>query len=180
MQSRWPKPIEMSFPACQPLWNIYRDFPVALTRVEQREPGSYVLPLEGSQILPGDKRHSAVHVISHSIKIAKMLGKTKVGIAAAMVLLAVAIAPTVLCLGYLVQSTQTHGCCPSKTAPASTVVLTCCIQSPAVTSQNVVFAIDAVTAPAIAAEPFLVTVATRSAVPDLDTSPPQCSSVLRI
>jgi hypothetical protein len=110
-----------------------------------------------------------------------MFGKTKVGIAAAMVLLAIATAPAVLCLGYLAQNTQTHGCCPPKTAPASTVVPTCCIQSPAVTSQNVVIAIDAVTAPAVPVEPFLVTVATRSAaVPDLNTSPPQCNSVLRI
>jgi hypothetical protein len=106
--------------------------------------------------------------------------KIKVGIAAAMVLLAVATAPAVLCLGYLAQNIQGHSCCPSKSVPASSVA-TCCIQPPAVTSQNVVIAVDAAAAPAVVVEPILVTVATRSAaVPNLDTSPPQCSSVLRI
>jgi len=37
-----------------------------------------------------------------------MLGKTKMGIAAAMMLLIVATAPTVLCLGYLTQNAQSR------------------------------------------------------------------------
>lgn len=125
-----------------------------------------------------DQNHSFVYQTGS--KMNSMCRKTKVGIAAAMVLLAVATAPAVLCLGYLAQNTQNHGCCPSKSVPASSVG-TCCIQPPAVTSQNVVVATDAAIAPTTSVDPFLVTVAVQSAVvPQLDTSPPQCSSVLRI
>src|SRR5512133_1256132 len=111
-----------------------------------------------------------------------MLGRAKVGIAAVMLLVAVATTPAMLCLGYLAQNTHSHSCCPEKTPPGSTIVPTCCVHSPAVTSQIV-----DVQAPSLAAgvsivvAPFALSAALDSATdPDLDTSPLQCSSVLRI
>ena len=113
-----------------------------------------------------------------------MSGKTKVGLAAALMLVVIATAPAVQCLGYLASQNQpqTHSCCPQKTSPVNTVVPTCCIHSPAVTSQTVnvptpTWAIGA----AIAVESLPITAAIEVAiVPDLDTSPPHCSSILRI
>ena len=107
--------------------------------------------------------------------------KTKVEIAAAMMFLVVVSAPAFLCLSYLAHSTQTHGCCPPKTAPVSTVVPTCCIQSPAIISQNIDVAFDVATVPMVAAKPLPVAAGVDSpAVLPLDTSPPIGSSVLRI
>jgi len=113
-----------------------------------------------------------------------MSGKTKVGLAAALMLVVIASAPVVQCLGYLASQNQqqTHSCCPQKTTPVSTVVPTCCIHSPAVTSQSVdvpapSFAVGAV----LTVATLQISTAIEAAiVPDLDTSPPLCSSILRI
>ena len=109
-----------------------------------------------------------------------MSGKTKVVIAAAMMLMIVASSPAVLCLEYLAQNSHTHNCCP-KLGPVKTVVLACCIQPPAVTSQNVGFALDMGLVGLIGVEPLVRTNSIQSAVgPDRDISPPPRSSILRI
>jgi len=101
-----------------------------------------------------------------------------------MMLLVIATAPAVQCLGYLAAQNkqQAHSCCPQKTVPVNTGVPTCCIHSPAVTSQSVDVPVPglALGAP-LAIEPLTIVTAIESVViPDLDTSPPHCSSILRI
>jgi hypothetical protein len=113
-----------------------------------------------------------------------MSGKTKVGLAAALMLVVIAAAPAVQCLGYLASQNhqQAHSCCPQKTTPVSTVVPTCCIHSPAVTSQTVdVPTPNSVIGAAIAVQSLPIIAAIEIAiVPDLHASPPHCSSILRI
>src|SRR5512133_2479447 len=109
-----------------------------------------------------------------------MASRAKRGVAAAMMLFVLATAPAVLCVSYMAQNTQAHSCCPK---PASdTVTPTCCIHAPAVTSQSV-----DVSAPSVAIAQFhlagpMMATASIEAVPviDLDTSPPPCSSILRV
>ena len=109
-----------------------------------------------------------------------MANRAKLGVAVAMMLLVLATAPAVLCVSYMAQNTPAHSCCPK---PASdTVTPTCCIHAPAVTSQSV----DA-PAPSVAiaqielAGPMMATASIAAApVTDLDTSPPPCSSILRV
>jgi hypothetical protein len=108
-----------------------------------------------------------------------MASRAKFGIAAVMMLLVVATAPAVLCLGYLAQSTQAHHCCPSKTAPA--LKPTCCIHAPAVTSPSVDIPAPSVASTAVAVDPLVITARVESvSVQDPDTSPPLCNSILRI
>ena len=114
----------------------------------------------------------------------KMSSKSKIGIALALMLLVVATAPAVQCITYLptLNQVQDHSCCPKNTAPADTVVPSCCIHSPAVTSQNVDVPVPSLAVgPTFAIEPPPVFPAIEGTIaPDLDTSPPDCSSTLRI
>jgi hypothetical protein len=110
-----------------------------------------------------------------------MSGKAKFGIASTLIFVAIAAAPALVCLSYLAQSTDTHSCCPQE-KPQNTVVPGCCVYSPAVTSPSV----DA-RAPMIGAATFIEIDPTnftsdveRVQVHKLDTSPPACSSILRI
>jgi hypothetical protein len=111
-----------------------------------------------------------------------MTGGAKFGIAAAMILFVLATAPALLCAGYIAQTNPSHDCCPQKTAPPKTAVPTCCVQSPAVASQSVdVPAPDAALATELVRGPLFVNVGIQfSIAPDLDSSPPGCSSILRI
>lgn len=100
-----------------------------------------------------------------------------------MMLVAIATAPAMQCLGYLVRNVQCHGCCHTKAAPESTTVPTCCMQSAAVTSESadVPPPTVAVAAPVMEVAPLaMVAVAESTPAPHLDTSPQQCSSILRI
>lgn len=106
--------------------------------------------------------------------------KTKLGIASALIF-AISAAPALACLSYLVQNASTHNCCPQE-KPQSAVLARCCVYSPALTARSV-----DVPAPMIAAAMFTATnplVLASSVEPvvisDLDTSPPGCSSILRI
>ena len=114
-----------------------------------------------------------------SLKVA-MSVKTKFGIASALIF-AIAAVPALACLSYLAQNTNTHNCCPQE-KPQSAVVARCCVYSPAVTAHGV-----DVPAPMIAAAMFTaidsLELATRVepvVIPSLETSPPGCSSILRI
>src|SRR3954466_1544577 len=108
-----------------------------------------------------------------------MASRAKLVIAAVMMLLVVATAPAVLCLGYLAQSPQAHHCCPPKTAPA--VIPTCCIHSPAITSPSVDIPAPSVASASVAGDQLEITARVEYViVQDHDTSPPLCSSILRI
>ena len=126
--------------------------------------------------------HSFVPLPQSSLDLRQMFIRAKFGIAAVLMLLVLAAAPAVLCASYLAQNTQSHSCCPSNKAPVNTSVRTCCIDSPAVTTQSVdVPAPTVAVASTLAFVPTPVTVSFESAaVADLDTSPPSCSSILRI
>ena len=109
-----------------------------------------------------------------------MLGKAKLGIAAALIF-AIAAAPALACLIYIAQNANSHSCCPQE-KPQSAVIARCCAYSPAVTARN----ID-VRAPMIAATTLMASDSadlssdlTGAVIPNLDTSPPGCSSILRI
>ena len=111
-----------------------------------------------------------------------MSGKAKFGIAFALMFVALATAPAVQCLTYLAQDTQTnHSCCPKNSAPAS-VTPTCCIHSPAITSHTADVQAPMIASTIVAAtDPVQVTFGVESVVVDhQDTSPPDCSSILRI
>lgn len=114
----------------------------------------------------------------------EMLSKSKIGIALALMILVVATAPAVQCITYLPTQNQAqdHACCPKNTAFADTTVPTCCIHSPAVTSQSIdVPAPSLAVGPTLVIEPPPICAEIESTiVPDLDTSPPHCSSILRI
>src|SRR5262249_39458102 len=107
--------------------------------------------------------------------------KAKLGIASALILLAIAAAPALVCISYLSQHTHAHSCCPEE-KPPHTVLARCCVYSPAVTAHS----IDA-PAPMIG-EPMFIAIDPRTLRSDvvsvlvqhLDTSPPGCSSILRI
>ena len=113
-----------------------------------------------------------------------MSSKSKIGIALALMILVVATAPAVQCLGYLSSQThlETHGCCPQETTPANTVLPTCCIHAPAVTSHVVnVLAPGLAAGTTLASDPLPITSwVDETLVALLDTSPPDCTSVLRI
>ena len=108
-----------------------------------------------------------------------MSGKTKFGIASALIF-AIAEVPALACLSYLVQNANTHNCCPQEKLQ-SAVLARCCVVSPAVTARGV-----DVPAPMIEAGMFMavdpsgLTSNVDAAVIALDTSPPGCSSILRI
>jgi hypothetical protein len=111
-----------------------------------------------------------------------MWGKARFGIAVVMVLVAIATAPAVQCLGYRARNVQCHSCCHTKPAPG-TAMPNCCVQSPALASESAVFPGPsvAVTAPVVDVAPLVtVSVAQSTPAPHLDTSPPLCSSILRI
>jgi hypothetical protein len=112
-----------------------------------------------------------------------MASKSKIGIALALMVLVVATAPAVLCVRYLATQSQAqdHSCCPQKTSPVSTVVPTCCIHSPAVTSHGIDVPAQILAGAAFTVEPLSIIAANEAPDdPDLDTSPPLCNSILRI
>jgi hypothetical protein len=137
----------------------------------------------GSLAVWCDLHHSHRLQLRVNIRV-EMPNKSKFGIALALMLLVVATAPAVQCITYLPTQNQAqdHSCCPKNTVPADTVVPTCCIHSPAVTSQSIdVPAPSLAVGPTLAIEPPPVFAAMEGTiVPDLDTSPPHCSSILRI
>lgn len=110
-----------------------------------------------------------------------MFTKAKFGVASALILVAIATSPALVCINYLAQNTSTHNCCPQE-KPQNAVLARCCAYSPAVTSQSVNVAAPMVVPatfmvldpPAFTSDFYPVTVL------DPDTSPPGCSSVLRI
>ncbi len=111
-----------------------------------------------------------------------MSGKAKFGIAFALMFVALATAPAVQCLAYLAQNTQTtHSCCPQQ-KPQSAVPPSCCIHSPAITSHAVNVPVPIVTMSVFTAvAPITASLIGEAAVVGyIDTSPPDCSSILRI
>jgi hypothetical protein len=109
-----------------------------------------------------------------------MSNKTKLGIASALIF-AIAAAPALACLIYIAQNANTHSCCPQE-KPQNALVARCCVYSPAMTSRTIdvpapMIATTAVTAsdPAESTSDLEPVV-----IPNLDTSPPGCSSILRI
>jgi hypothetical protein len=110
-----------------------------------------------------------------------MSQKAKFRLASALILVAIATAPALLCITYLARNTSTHSCCPQEKSQ-KVVIASCCVYSPAITTPNV----DA-PASMIAAATFLAVDQTALVsdvdpvvFPNLDTSPPGCTSVLRI
>ena len=110
-----------------------------------------------------------------------MSSKAKFGIASSVIFVAIAAAPALLCLSYLAQNANTHSCCPQE-KPQSAVVASCCIYSPAVTARSVDIPAPMIaTAAFMAIDPSELTSNVEAVViPNLDTSPPGCSSILRI
>jgi len=109
-----------------------------------------------------------------------MFGKAKLGIAWA-VIFAIVAAPALACLSYLARNANTHGCCPQE-KPQSEVLARCCVYSPAAMARSV-----DVPPPMIEAAMFmpidpaeLTSDVEPAVIPNLDTSPPGCSSILRI
>ena len=109
-----------------------------------------------------------------------MFGKFKFGIASGLIF-AIAAAPALACLIYIAQNAQTHSCCPQQ-KPQSAVLVRCCVYSPAVTARSIDVPAPMITAAMfMAIDPGELTSAVQPLlVPDLDTSPPGYSSVLRI
>jgi hypothetical protein len=109
-----------------------------------------------------------------------MPGKAKLGIASALIF-AIAAAPAFACLIYIAQNANTHGCCPQE-KPQSAVLARCCVYSPAITASGIdVPAPMIVTTTFMAGDPAELTSDLQpAAIPNLDTSPPGCSSILRI
>jgi hypothetical protein len=110
-----------------------------------------------------------------------MSGKAKFGIAAALIFVSMAAAPALVCLSYLAQNGNTHSCCPQE-KPQNAVVARCCVCSPAITARSV-----DIPAPMSGVATFTpINPADLTAdfepvvIPNLDTSPPSCSSILRI
>lgn len=111
-----------------------------------------------------------------------MQGRAQARFVVAVMAMLLATAPAALCLRYLAQNTEGHGCCPQKSAPSSNVVPVCCVQSPAVTSSAV-----SIQAPVVPATDAFVTlpqtvgnVSEIVFTVDASSSPPHCSSILRI
>ena len=109
-----------------------------------------------------------------------MTGNRKLAIASALILAIVA-APALACLVYIAQNAYTHNCCPQE-KPQTAILVRCCVYSPAATARGV-----DIPAPMIAAAMFrpvdpvtLTPSHVAVVVPNLDTSPPGCSSILRI
>jgi len=109
-----------------------------------------------------------------------MFSKAKLGIAFALIF-AIAAAPALACLIYIAQNANTHSCC-SQEKPQSAVLARCCVYSPAITART----ID-VPAPTIEATTFIVIDPAELTsdlepvvIPNLETSPPSYSSILRI
>lgn len=109
-----------------------------------------------------------------------MFSKAKLGIALALIF-AIAAAPAFACLIYIAQNANTHSCCPQE-KPQSAVLARCCVYSPAIAARS----ID-VSAPMIVATTFMPSDPAELksnlppvVIPNLDTSPPGCSSILRI
>ena len=93
-------------------------------------------PLTASYGRPCDMYHSFVPLPQSSLDSLQMFIRPSWDCPVLM-LLVLAAAPAVLCASYLAQNTQSHSCCPSDKAPVNTSVRTCCIDSPAVTTQSV-------------------------------------------
>ena len=109
-----------------------------------------------------------------------MSGNTKIAIASALILAIVA-APALACLVYIAQNAYTHNCCPQE-KPQSAVLARCCVYSPAVTARTLDIPAPMIGAPMV--RPVDPAASTRALVavviPNLDSSPPGCSSILRI
>jgi hypothetical protein len=107
--------------------------------------------------------------------------KAKFGVATALILIAIATVPALVCISYLAQNTSTHGCCPQE-KPQKAVLARCCIYSPAVTTPSVDAAASMIASATFiaSASSTLVSAVDPVAVSNLDTSPPGCTSVLRI
>lgn len=109
-----------------------------------------------------------------------MFDKAKLGIASALIF-TIAVVPALACLIYVSQNANVHGCCPQE-KPQGDVLARCCAYSPAITARS----ID-VPGPVIAATRFmendpaeLTSEVEPVPIPNLDTSPPGYSSILRI
>ena len=111
----------------------------------------------------------------------KMFEKAKFGVASALILVAIATVPALVCFSYLAQHNSTHRCCPQE-KPQNAVLARCCVYSPAVTTASV-DAPASMIAPAIstAIDPStFVSAVDLVFISNLDTSPPGYISVLRI
>lgn len=108
-----------------------------------------------------------------------MYGKVKFGIAAALIFVAVATVPALVCLSYVAQINQ-HNCCPQE-KPSNTTVAQCCVYSPAVTSASTDAPPPMIGAEVISFElTAIIPTVEPGVIPVFDTSPPGCSSILRI
>src|SRR5690349_2632010 len=111
---------------------------------------------------------------------ADMFGRAKFGIAYALVFVVLGRVPALVCLSHVAQTANHHDCCPHE-KPANTAVARCCVNSPAVTSANVNAPAPVMAAVERSVELPQLTVSGESPLnPALDTSPPGCSSILRI
>lgn len=109
-----------------------------------------------------------------------MFARTRFGIASALIFIAMATVPTLVCLNYLARNTVTHNCCPQE-RPQNKAVARCCVYSPAVTSAKADSAPPAIGPAERSVERTALTVRFEPAVlSPLDTSPPGCRSILRI
>ena len=110
-----------------------------------------------------------------------MFQKAKFGVATALILIAIVTVPALVCISYLAQNTSTHGCCPQEKSQ-NAVLARCCVYSPAVTTPSVDVSTSMIAAVTfMVSEPStLVFAVDPVAVSNLDTSPPGCTSVLRI
>ena len=109
-----------------------------------------------------------------------MGSKVKFGVAAALIFVAVATVPALVCLSYVTQNAHQHNCCPQE-RPSNPTVARCCVYSPAVTSASIDAPPPMIGAEAISAElTGIISSVEPAPIPVLDTSPPGCSSILRI
>lgn len=109
-----------------------------------------------------------------------MCSKVKFGIAAASIFVAVATVPALVCLSYVAHNASQHNCCPQE-RPSNTTIARCCVYSPAVTSASINAQPPMIGAETISAElTGIVSSLEPALIPVLDTSPPGCSSILRI
>jgi hypothetical protein len=109
-----------------------------------------------------------------------MCSKVKFGTAFALIFVAMATVPALVCLTYLDQTANSHNCCPQE-RPQNTAVARCCTYSPAIISASVDAPPPVVGGVERSVE--FTAIATRfeaAVMPAVDASPPGCSSILRI
>jgi hypothetical protein len=108
-----------------------------------------------------------------------MYGKTRLAIASALIF-AIAAAPALACLIYIAQNANTHSCCPQE-KPQNAVLARCCAYSPAITARSIDVPTPMIVAKTLMpSDPTELTSDLPVVIPNLDTSPPGCSSILRI